>query len=357
MSASPESIAMEERENGAINDEKMHKEVPQLIEVLKEMKEGLDNVTSKVQALISKVSIFFAAIMRTFAGAKIITFQVKAKQFPTEGGISYLEAKHLLLVNYCQSIVYYLLRKAKGLSIEGHPVVRSLVEIRLFLEKIRPIDKKCGYRIERLLAAAASDAAKAQTTENTAEATQKSKDLLRYRPNPEMLVSKTDMASEDDDGLYRPPKIAPTTMEEDKKTKQERDVQRKAKDLLRRARQSEYVRSLLADVEERPEEAKEIVGPESKELSRYIAQYEKRERQEEEIFNRAPITKAEKKKVKSLLKHSNGLRGLADDFYDEIKTLPLGDTDEPNKAGFGTVSSMKRQHKKRKVRDYANIIC
>lgn len=327
MSASPESIAMEERENDAVHDEKIHKEVPQLIEVLKEMKEGLDNVTSKVQALISKV---------------------KAKQFPTEGGISYLEAKHLLLVNYCQSIVYYLLRKAKGLSIEGHPVVRSLVEIRLFLEKIRPIDKKCGYRIERLLAAASSDAAKAQTTENTAEATQKSKDLLRYRPNPEMLVSKTDMASDDDEGLYRPPKIAPTTMEEDKKTKQERDVQRKAKDLLRRARQSEYVRSLLADVEERPEEAKEIVGPESKELSKYIAQYEKRERQEEEIFNRAPITKAEKKKMKSLLKHSNGLRGLADDFYDEIKTLPLGDTDEPKKAGFGTVSSMKRQHKKRK---------
>ena len=54
--------------------------------------------------------------------------------------------------------------------------------------------------------------------------------------------------------MYRPPKIAPTTMEEDKKTKQERDVQRRAKDLLRRARQSEYVRSLLADVEERPEE-------------------------------------------------------------------------------------------------------
>jgi len=43
-------------------------------------------------------------------------------------------------------------------------------------------------------------------------------------------------------------------MEEDKKTKQERDTQRKTKDLLRRARQSDYVRSLLADVEERPEE-------------------------------------------------------------------------------------------------------
>lgn len=61
---------------------------------------------------------------------------MKENNYPSVDGISYLEAKHLLLLNYCQSIVYYLLCKAKGLSIEGHPVVRSLVEIRLFLEKV-----------------------------------------------------------------------------------------------------------------------------------------------------------------------------------------------------------------------------
>lgn len=62
--------------------------------------------------------------------------QVKENQLPTADGISYLEVKHLLLLSYCQSIVYYLLRKAKGLSIDSHPVVRCLVEIRLFLEKV-----------------------------------------------------------------------------------------------------------------------------------------------------------------------------------------------------------------------------
>lgn len=61
---------------------------------------------------------------------------MKSNHFPTADGISYLEAKNLLLLNYCQSLVYYLLRKAKGFSIEGHPVVRSLVETRLFLEKV-----------------------------------------------------------------------------------------------------------------------------------------------------------------------------------------------------------------------------
>lgn len=61
---------------------------------------------------------------------------MKEGQYPTADGFSYLEAKNLLLLNYCQSLVYYLLRKAKGLSIEDHPVVRSVVEIRLFLEKV-----------------------------------------------------------------------------------------------------------------------------------------------------------------------------------------------------------------------------
>jgi U3 small nucleolar ribonucleoprotein protein LCP5 len=62
--------------------------------------------------------------------------QVRKGQLPTGDGIGYLEAKHHLLLGYCQDLVYYLLRKAKGLSVDGHPVVRSLVEIRLFLEKV-----------------------------------------------------------------------------------------------------------------------------------------------------------------------------------------------------------------------------
>lgn len=61
---------------------------------------------------------------------------MKEGQYSTADGFSYLEAKNLLLLNYCQSLVYYLLRKAKGFSIEEHPVVRSIVEIRLYLEKV-----------------------------------------------------------------------------------------------------------------------------------------------------------------------------------------------------------------------------
>ncbi|GMP45691.1 hypothetical protein CsSME_00014129 [Camellia sinensis var. sinensis] len=157
------------------NSERLNTEAPRLAAVLKEMKEGLDMLRSKVQALTAKV---------------------REDHFPTADGISYLEAKHLLLLNYCQSLVYYLLLKAKGLSIEGHPVVRSLVEIRLFLEKVRPIDKKLQYQIQKLTKVTAGAVDKVGSSEKEEDATQKTEDLLKYRPNPDMLVSKTNTSHE-----------------------------------------------------------------------------------------------------------------------------------------------------------------
>ena len=53
-------------------------------------------------------------------------------------------------------------------------------------------------------------------------------------------------------------------------------------------------------------QVREIVGAESVEVSRYKAKMEKRARQEEELFTRAPMTKMEKKKEKHLKKSRNG---------------------------------------------------
>ena len=54
--------------------------------------------------------------------------------------------------------------------------------------------------------------------------------------------------------MYHPPKFAPTSMEEDKISKQERNAMRKEKETIRQARQSAYVRELMDDLEGRPEE-------------------------------------------------------------------------------------------------------
>ncbi|KAM7259386.1 hypothetical protein ACFE04_015127 [Oxalis oulophora] len=300
----------------SVSSEAIKKETPRLEALLKEMKEGLDIVTNKVQDLTAKV---------------------KRDEYPTAEGMSYLEAKNLLLLNYCMSLVYYLLRKAKGFSIDGHPVVRSLVEIRLFLEKIRPIDKKLQYQIQKLTRMAVVAPEQEGPDEKNAKQNQNmDDDLLKYRPNPDMVVSEE---PQDASGLYKPPKLVPYSMEEDTLTgKQERNARRKDKETLQRATGSAYMRDMINDVEGRPEEIREIIGSESRELTRYLSQREKREQQEEELFTRAPITKKEKKREKHLKKSRNGLLGLADNFYDEIKSLPLEDGNSERK-GFTNGSS------------------
>ncbi|XP_015579778.1 neuroguidin-B isoform X1 [Ricinus communis] len=306
-------------------DQCIKKEAPQLAALLKEMKDGLDTVRSKVDALTAKV---------------------KANNFLTADGISYLEAKHLLLLNYCQSLVYYLLRKAKGLSIEKHPVVRSLVEIRLFLEKIRPIDKKMEYQIQKLIRDSGRAMEQPSLKEKESEAPEKSEDLLNYRPNPDMLVSKDRMPG-DDSGVYRPPKIAPSIMEEDKMSRQERNALRREKETLRHAKGG-LMKEMIDDMEGRPEEVQENLGDDSREFTRYQQQWEERARREEDLFTRAPITKMEKKKEKQLKKSRDGLLALTDDFYDEIKTLPLEDDIGDQVTSFNKNSSRKLKKQKRR---------
>lgn len=308
--------------------ERISRQAPQLATVLKEMKSGLDTVSLKVQALTAKV---------------------KADHFPTADGISYLETKHLLLLNYCQSLVYYLLRKAKGLSIEGHPVVRSLVEMRLFLEKIRPIDKKLQYQIQKLTRDSDTASEKSATSEKGTN-TQK-EDLLKYRPNPDMLVGKPTGTAEDGANVYRPPKLVPALMDEDKMSKQKRNDLRREKERLRSAKQSPYMIDLLNDLEGRPEEVREFVGTESRELTKYMAKMEERAKQEEKSFARAPLTKLEKKEMKHLKKSRNGLLGLTDSFYDEIKSLPLGEPVSERSENFENSSAGIKQQKKRKRRN------
>ncbi|CAM0884433.1 unnamed protein product [Alopecurus aequalis] len=281
-------------------------DAPKLLAALKEMKDGLDLVRGKVESLTRKV---------------------RKDQLPTGDGIGYLEAKHHLLLSYCQDLVYYLLRKAKGLSVDGHPVVRSLVEIRLFLEKIRPIDKKMEYQIQKLTNAADTAAAadKAPDAEVNGKVEQQGdEDLLRYRPNPDMMDTKIAPDGQGNDGIYRPPKIQPVSMD-DKRSKEE---SRREKALARMATDNPYLKEMIDDAADRPEEWKETAGDESKEFVSYMRQREKQEKAEEETFTRAPVTKKEKYMEKQMKKQLHGLQGLTDGFDLGMNMLLDGDKED-----------------------------
>lgn len=77
-------------------------DAPELMSLLAELKQCLDEVRSKVGPLLREVT---------------------AGGLATAAGLSYLEAKHLLLLQYCMCIVAYLMLKAEGKSVKDHPVI------------------------------------------------------------------------------------------------------------------------------------------------------------------------------------------------------------------------------------------
>lgn len=103
--------------------------------------------------------------------------KVKSGEISTEHGLSFLEIKYHMLLNYLINLTYVVLRKSSGQKIEKDPSIDRLVEIRTVLEKIRPIDYKLRYQIDKLVKTAVAGST------NTSDPTS-------FKPNPNNLISQ-----------------------------------------------------------------------------------------------------------------------------------------------------------------------
>lgn len=118
------ALSKEEQMNVIMSD------APELVGLLAELREGLDELDNKIEPLLVKV---------------------KGCSRANKGGLRFLETKRMLLLCYSQSILFYLLMKAEGRSVRDHPVIARLVEIRTFLQKLQPVEKKLQNQMDKLL--------------------------------------------------------------------------------------------------------------------------------------------------------------------------------------------------------------
>nr|KAG5707914.1 hypothetical protein BaRGS_031645 [Batillaria attramentaria] len=214
-------------------------------------------------------------------------------------------------------LVIIMMQKTGGHSIQKHPAILRLVENRTVLEKMRPIDQKLKYQVDKLVNIAKTDQS----------------DPLRFKANLDSIASKfgdEEGEEEEEDegdekkakGVYKAPKLAPVPYTEDE-TLEERTKQ-KVERLKRRALSSTMMAELRRDHMEEPEE---IV--ESRDLHRVREDRQRKERTdyEETYFVRTSLTKKEMNKSKrvatmssldGLLKFDN-LAHLADDTQVRLK--------------------------------------
>ncbi|XP_068565580.1 neuroguidin [Cebidichthys violaceus] len=219
-----------------VDNDLIESDLPAAVQLLRNLTEQVTSVTSHVSELITKV---------------------KDGAFKTSEGLSFLDLRYHLLLFYLQDLTHLISIKTEGGQIKDSDALNRLVTIRTVLEKMRPLDHKLKYQIDKLVRTA--------VTGSLAE-----NDPLQLRPNPENLISKLS-GSEESEGeaentaekkaahssgrKYVPPKIAPVhydgDMTEADKKKAQSERQRRA------ALRSSVIQELRQQYSDAPEEIRD----------------------------------------------------------------------------------------------------
>ncbi|TPX71023.1 hydroxyisourate hydrolase [Chytriomyces confervae] len=156
--------------------------------------------------------------------------RISSNSVPTSKGVSLLEIKLHGLLSYLTNLSFFILLKLHGQSTSDlHPSVERLIEMRVILEKIKPMEVKLKYQIDKVLKAAndaSNPSADKDAQRNVSEFDLQNSgvsDPLQFKPNPLNLVGassaldKNADQSGEDGGVYRPPRIAPVKYSEEPK--------------------------------------------------------------------------------------------------------------------------------------------
>ncbi|KAG2213796.1 hypothetical protein INT46_005251 [Mucor plumbeus] len=277
--------------------------------------------------------------------------KIDDNQVHTSKGVSFLEVKYQVMLQYILQLAYFVHLKISGKQLENNPVVESLVELRVILDKMKPIEAKLKYQIDKLVRAAVventqkNDEKKAEVSTSEAVAA----DPLAFKPNPMNLLNKDnddDDEDADDDtnaaGVYRPPKLAPVNYDENagrKSGKKERDEAR----MKEKASRSRLMKDLMTEMSENPEELGVFGGVNEgtgygDRIDNVIAE---KDRYEEDNYVRLAVTRKEKQRLNKNKKMR--FESEFDNLNDFSNLVGLENVEEQENQRYRNVLNRKKQ--------------
>lgn len=220
--------------------------------------------------------------------------KVSNVDFETKDGLSFLELKNHVMLDYMTNLTYIMLRKCSGKSINGEKAIERICEDRTVLEKMKPTEKKLRYQIDKAIKVAESGQ-------------MSSDDPLNFRPNLSALKNEgsgdedetdEDEASGDEAttsdtkkvGKYVPPKNIPAFDSGDVETLERNEEERNKKRSLSKS----IMEDLRRQHSDLPDEEHSNVHDTMR--AQQIAKMKERIRYEEDNFMRLPLTKKDKHK-------------------------------------------------------------
>nr|AMY50366.1 eukaryotic initiation factor 4E-binding protein [Acipenser schrenckii] len=311
-------------ESSIDSSELVEKDLPVAVTLLNSLTEQVALVTRHVQGLIKRV---------------------RNGMYQTAKGLSFLELRYQLLLLYLQDLTHLLLKKVEGRSLRGDSGIERLLELRTVLEKMRPIDQKLKYQIDKLVRTALTG-------------TLGENDALHFKPNPENLLSKlSDSEEEGNEGeegevcgkressgptrKYIPPRLAPMPYDGDQTdADRQKQVLERAK---KRALSSSVIRELREQYSDAPEEIREHQDFTS---ARQGHEEQHRRLYEESMMVRLNLSKKERvSRKRGMLGMTSQLRSLT--HFRDISALTGG---ESAAADLGNPRPKKKKGMKKKTK-------
>ena len=252
------------------------KQLDEFAQLLEEVKGRTNEASNVLQALTDKINV---------------------DNFETEAGLSFLEMKNHMLLDYLTNLSYVMLRKVSGKSISGERAIERISEDRTVMEKLRPIEKKLKYQVDKAIKVAESGKLSADDPLNfrpnlgalkEAEGDDDSDEFEENSDDDEAVPTKANNKS----GKYVPPKNMPAFLD-DQDTIEKNEEEKAKKRTLSKSIMEDLKRQHL----DLPDEEHTHVDTLK---AKHIAEMKERIRYEEENFTRLPLTKKEKHKRRQM---------------------------------------------------------
>ncbi|RUS80668.1 hypothetical protein EGW08_011572 [Elysia chlorotica] len=275
----------------------VEREMPEALSLLKEIKKSSGECLQHIRALTTKIN-----------------------QSPKSShGMSFLDVKNQLMSSYMANLALLMDKKTNGQSIKNDKSIGRLIEIRTVIEKMRPIEHKLKYQINKVVTA-------------FKEKQQDPSDPRKFKANFGAFANaesgSDSSADEDEDAkgknddkpkTYVAPKLAPVHYSDDE-TPEDR-LKKQTEKKTKRALSSAMLREMREQYTDAPVEITE-----SRDMHRIRDNRKVKERTEyeENNFMRLPVSKKESAGMRKLGTMS-ALGALAD-FED-------GDFDGSGKSG------------------------
>lgn len=208
--------------------------------------------------------------------------KIANQEYKTSKGISLLDVKCHTLMSYLGDLANVILKKCQMQSIKDNPSIDRLVEHRTVLERIRPLEFKIKYQIDKLVKTALSGSIDPNDPDRFRATIDGLADVENNEEDEQSDdESKSHKSKKSKDGVYVAPKVTavPYDGDESRAVKRQKELERAKK----RALQSSVMQELREEYGDTPVEVQiNTVGLKNKQ-SKYDFE---RQKYEEDYFTR-----------------------------------------------------------------------